>query len=182
MTALRRSAPLLAPVVSSRAVGRTSPMPRCPRLARNRYGSTFQTTFAENSLPRRVAENEAKARLNTPRGRLGSTYFSCAGIGRFSHTPRSARTFFALRTFPSTLGAPYPAVSRFETLSAAEFDLSRVVSIPVLLVRRTGRAKVRSCRERFAPRRNPLTRSNRDALHDDHDPQHHRRSRLDSER
>jgi len=145
-------------------------------------GSAALATFLENSLPRRVAENEAKARLNTPRGRLGSTYFSCAGIGRFSHTPRSARTFFALRTFPSTLGAPYPAVSRFETLSAAEFDLSRVVSIPVLLVRRTGRAKVRSCRERFAPRRNPLTRSNRDALHDDHDPQHHRRSRLDSER
>src|ERR1700729_42163 len=108
MTALRRIAPLFAPLVSSSAVGKRSPIPRRPRLACNRYGSTFQTTFLEKSLPRRVAENEAEARQNRPRGRLGSTYFSGAGI----------------------------------------------VSILALLVRRIGRAEVRSCRERSAPRVN----------------------------
>src|SRR5215213_8015833 len=81
MTALRRIAPLLAPRVSSRAVGSTRPIPIRPRVSRNRYGSIFQTSFDERSLPSRVFENAAYARLNQPRGRLGSTYLTRAGIG-----------------------------------------------------------------------------------------------------
>src|SRR5215216_5472234 len=81
MTALRRIAPLLAPRVSSRAVGSTRPIPIRPRVSRNRYGSIFQTSFDERSLPSRVLENAAYARLNQPRVRLGSTYLTRAGIG-----------------------------------------------------------------------------------------------------
>src|SRR5918992_851823 len=55
MTALRRRAPLFAPLVSSRAVGRTSPMPKRPRVRRNRYGSIFQTILAEMKRPIAVA-------------------------------------------------------------------------------------------------------------------------------
>ena len=78
-------------------------MPRRPRVARNSYGSIFQTTLAENSLPKRVAENEAKARLNKPRGWLGSTYFSCAGMDRFSHVSAGAGILRAKKIFQNDL-------------------------------------------------------------------------------
>ena len=34
-------------------------MPKRPRVARNTYGSSFQTTLAEMNLARRVPENRA---------------------------------------------------------------------------------------------------------------------------
>src|SRR5262245_30680831 len=80
MTPLRRNLPLFAPRVSSRAVGRTRPIPNRPRVARSRYGSSFQTILAEGNLPIRVFENDAKPRLNEERGRVGSTYLSAVGI------------------------------------------------------------------------------------------------------
>src|SRR5215212_2096930 len=76
MTALRRSAPLLAPRVSSNAVGSTSPMPTRPRVARNRYGSSFQAIFLERNSPSRLLENAANARLKRLGRRFGSTYLS----------------------------------------------------------------------------------------------------------
>src|SRR5512132_2029764 len=80
MTPLRRTLPLLAPRVSSRAVGSTRPIPNRPRVARSRYGSTLQTTLAERNLPKGVLENDANPRLNEERGRLGSTCRSEVGI------------------------------------------------------------------------------------------------------
>src|SRR5262245_4434124 len=83
MTPLRRNWPLFAPRVSSRAVGRTRPIPNRPLVARSRYGSTFQTILAERNLPIRVFENQAKPRLKEEGGRLGSTYLSAVGIAGF---------------------------------------------------------------------------------------------------
>src|ERR1700733_5531366 len=91
MTALRRTAPLLAPRVSSGAGGRTRPIPRRPRVARSRCGSTFQTSLAEKNLPGRVLENAAKARLKALRGLAGATYLSRAGIAERVSLPYERR-------------------------------------------------------------------------------------------
>src|SRR5262245_1588850 len=77
MTALRRRAPDCAPVVSSTAVGNTSVVARRPFVARSSSGSSFQLTWRETSLERRVAAGAAAARTNIPGRGVGSTYLSC---------------------------------------------------------------------------------------------------------
>jgi hypothetical protein len=84
MTALRRSAPLLAPRVSSSAVGTPMPIPTRPRVSRINQGSTFQRTWIERNLPRAVFANTALARLKALGRRPGSTCLSRAGIAGFS--------------------------------------------------------------------------------------------------
>src|SRR5262245_34075996 len=101
MTPLRRNLPLFAPRVSSRAVGRTRPIPNRPRVARSRYGSTFQTILAERNLPNGVFENDAKPRLNEERGRLGSTCLSAVGIaGSLSESGSVDREIVDRAQFP----------------------------------------------------------------------------------
>lgn len=63
----------------------TRPIPRRPRVARIKCGSSFQARWTERNLPSRVLARAAYARLRNPGGRCGSTYLTplnCGGATR----------------------------------------------------------------------------------------------------
>ena len=67
MTALRRSAPVRAPRVSSSAVGSNSPVPSRPRVSRSSHGSIRQTValhiaVVDSQVTKRLLASRAQAR------------------------------------------------------------------------------------------------------------------------
>ena len=105
MSAFRRRSPLLAPLVSSTAVGKTSVVARRPPVTCSSSGSSFQLTCREMNRASLVVANAAYPRANTPGGVVGLTYRSLALSGNSSRTlvPR-VRSHAAQR-----LGAKRPA-------------------------------------------------------------------------
>src|SRR6476659_7013067 len=86
MIAFRRRAPLLAPRVSSTAVGKTIVVARRPPVTCSSNGSSFQLTCREMNRAILVVANAAYQRANTPGGLVGLTYRSLALNGNSSGT------------------------------------------------------------------------------------------------
>src|SRR5262244_2422927 len=76
MIAFRRRCPLLAPLVSSTAVGKTSVVAKRPPVACSSNGSSFQLTCREKNRASPVVANAAYQRTNTLGGVVGLTYRS----------------------------------------------------------------------------------------------------------
>src|SRR3712207_7930570 len=77
MTALRRGSPVLAPRVSSSAVGRPMLIPTRPPVAFISTGSSFHITLRDIHRPAAVFETLATARFHPLGGASGSMCSSC---------------------------------------------------------------------------------------------------------
>src|SRR5688500_10705950 len=129
MTALRRVAPVLAPRVSSSALGRPAANPTLPPVSRSRYGSSRHETIRDSQPATLVPWMRAYARRSAPCRRPGLTYRRLTSSPRMRPRRVSPAVALAVRASRPAAGTALALLELFPGATDPAFARRRLLGV-----------------------------------------------------